>query len=191
MRQIKLKMAVLSVTAILLTFFSQASLAYYTTIGRATNVVTTGDIRFIIHETTDQGTSFPQEGVYVMPGDVVSKQVTVESDCQHPFYLRVKIVCGVNEETLPDAECFRLNINEEYWQPVDGWYYYKDVVRPGESTPYIFSQVEIVGQQVDNAYLGKTLTLSVAAQAVQSENNPITGTNTFEASGWPEEGSSS
>lgn len=184
----KLKMTVVSLAAILLTFFTQTTLAYYTTIGRATNVVTTGDIRFIIHETTDQGTPFPAEGVYIMPGDVVSKQVTIESDCRHPFYLRVRLVCGVNDEALPREDCFRLNINEEHWQLVDGWYYYKGMVQPGETTPCVFSQVEIVGERVDNAYLGKTLTLTVVAQAVQSEHNPVTGTNTFEASGWPEEG---
>lgn len=188
MQKIKLKMAVVSLVAILLTFFTQTSLAYYTTLGRATNVVTTGDIRFIIHETTDQGTAFPEQGVYIVPGDIVSKQVTIESDCEQPFYLRVKLVYGVDEQTLPDEECFRVNINNEYWQLVDGWYYYKGIVEPGQTTPHVFSQVEIVGDQVDNAYLGKTLTLSVVAQGVQSVHNPVNGTNTYEASGWPEEG---
>lgn len=188
MKRIKLKLTVISLVAILLTFFTQASLAFYTTIGRATNVVTTGEIRFIIHETTDQGTPFPEEGVYIVPGDVVSKQVTVESDCEQPFYLRVKLVYGVDEQELSSEECFLVNINQEYWQLVDGWYYYKGIVEPGQTTPYVFSQVEIVGSKVDNSYLGKTLTLSVVAQGVQSAHNPVTGTNTYEASGWPEEG---
>lgn len=188
MKKIKLKLAVISLVAILLTFFTQASLAYYTTIGRATNVVTTGDIRFIIHETTDQGTPFPEEGVYIVPGDVVSKQVTIESDCEQPFYLRVKLVYGVDGEALSTEECFRVNVNEDHWQLVDGWYYYKGIVEPGQTTPYVFSQVEIVGSEVDNSYLGKTLTLSVVAQGVQSVHNPVNGTNTYEASGWPAEG---
>ena len=182
MKRIKLKLTVISLVAILLTFFTQASLAFYTTIGRATNVVTTGEIRYIIHETTDQGTPFPEEGVYIVPGDVVSKQVTIESDCDQPFYLRVKLVYGVDEQELSSDECFRVNIN------VDGWYYYKGTVEPGQTTPYVFSQVEIVGSEVDNSYLGKTLTLSVVAQGVQSAHNPVNGTNTYEASGWPEEG---
>ena len=188
MNKIKLRVVVISMVSILLTFFTQTSLAYYTTIGRATNVVTTGDIRFIIHETTDQGTPFPEEGVYIVPGDVVSKQVTIESDCEQPFYLRVKLVYGVAGQELPAEECFRVNINTDDWQLVDGWYYYKGIVEPGQTTPYVFSQVEIVGDKVDNAYLGKTLTLSVLAQGVQSVHNPVNGTNTFEAAGWPEEG---
>ena len=184
----KSKLLLIALAAILATVLTQPTLAYYTTIGRATNVVTTGDIRFIIHETTNQGTPFPEEGVYIVPGDIVSKQVTIESDCEQPFYLRVKLVYGVDGTALSAEECFRVNINEAHWQLVDGWYYYKGVVEPGQTTPHVFSQVEIVGSEVDNSYLGKTLTLSVVAQGVQSVHNPVNGTNTYEASGWPAEG---
>ncbi len=188
MGKIKLRFLTIAFIALLVTFFSQETLAYYTTVGKATNVVTSGDIQLIIHETTDQGTEFPAEGVYIMPGDVVSKEVTVENDCTHPFYLRVKLVYGIEEEELSSEDCFKLNINEEYWKlHEDGWYYYTGIVRPGETTPQVFSHVEIVGSKVDNSYIGKTLTLTVKAQAVQSENNPLIGTDTYTASGWPEE----
>lgn len=187
MGKIKLKVLVIAYAAIIMTFVSQSSLAYYSTIGRATNVVTSGNIRFIIHETTDQGNAFPEEGVYIVPGDIVSKEVKIESDCEHPFYLRVKIVYGVNSQELSAEDCFKLNINDEYWELHDGWYYYKGIVNPKETTPHVFSHVEIVGAKVDNRYIGKTLTLTVNAQAVQSENNPITDGNTYTASGWPKE----
>ena len=185
--KIKLKTATIALIAVILTFFSQGTLAYYSTVGKATNVVTSGNIQFIIHEKTDAGTDFPKEGVYIVPGDIVSKRVSIESDCEHPFYLRVKIVYGVDSKELSAEDCFKLNINEEFWEQHDGWYYYKGIVNPGETTPNVFSHVEIVGSKVDNSYIGKTLTLSVVAQAVQSENNPIDGDDTFTASGWPKE----
>ena len=187
MGKIKLRIAVVAIVAILLTFFSQNTVAYFQTVGKATNVVTSGDIQFIIHEMTDQGTAFPEEGVYIIPGDVVSKEVTIESDCNHPFYLRVKIVYGVDAKELPAEECFKLNINEKDWILSDGWYYYNGIVNPGETTPNVFSHVEIVGSKVDNSYIGKTLTLSVIAQAVQSENNPMPGENPSSVAGWPSE----
>lgn len=183
--KIKIKLTTIALIAIVLTFFSQGTLAYYSTVGKATNVVTSGNIQFIIHEMTDQGTEFPLEGVYIVPGDIVSKEVSIESDCEHPFYLRVKIVYGVNSEELSAEDCFKLNINEEHWEYHDGWYYYKGIVEPRETTPNVFSHVEIVGSKVDNSYIGKTLTLSVVAHAVQSENNPVSGTDTYTASGWP------
>ena len=187
MVKIKMKIFVIALAAMLLTLMSQVTLAYYSTVGKATNVVTSGNIQFMIHEMTDQGTEFPEEGVYIVPGDIVSKKVSIESDCDHPFYLRVKIVYGVNSQELSAEDCFKLNINEKYWQLHDGWYYYTGIVSPGEMTPNVFSHVEIVGSKVDNSYIGKTLTLTVNAQAVQSENNPISNGNTYTASGWPKE----
>lgn len=187
MGKFKFRLAVISVIAILFTFLTQNTVAYYSTVGLATNVVTSGNIRFIIHETNDQGTEFPEEGVYIIPGDVVSKKVNIESDCDHPFYLRVKILYGSSSKELPADECFKLNIDENLWEYHDGWYYYKGVVEPYETTPNVFSHVQIVGSKVDNSYIGETLTLTVRAHAVQSENNPVEGTNTFEALGWPTE----
>ena len=187
LRKIKMRLFAIAVVAIIMTLFTQESLAYYATVGTATNVVTSGSIRFIIHEMTDQGTPFPTEGVYIMPGDVVSKQVSIESDCDHPFYLRVKPVYSVDAQDLPAEECFKLNIDETNWQLHEGWYYYTGIVEPGKTTPNFFSYVEIVGSQVDNRYLPNTLSLTVVAQAVQSENNPITDNNTYTAFGWPAE----
>ncbi len=185
--KIKLKISVIAFVAVLFTLMSQASLAYYTTVGKATNVVTSGNIRFIIHEMTESGTEFPKEGIYILPGDIVSKKVSVQSDCAHPFYLRVKPVFDINSQELSAEDCFKLNINTDDWELHDGWYYYKGIVNPDETTPEVFSHVEIVGSEVDNDYIGKTLTLTVNAQAVQSENNPLTDGNTYTALGWPAE----
>ena len=187
LRKIKLRLAAISLAAVILTLLTQGTLAYYTTVGKATNVVTSGNITLQINEMTDQGTPFPEEGVYITPGDVVSKIVTVENICEHPFYLRVKLVHGINSQELPSEDCLKLNIDDKNWTYKDGWYYYTGIVEPGETTPYIFSHVEIVGSKVDNSYIGKTLTLSVIAQAVQSQNNPIIDGDTTTASGWPAE----
>lgn len=187
MGRTKLKIFVVALVTALIMLINTSTLSYYTTVGKATNVVTSGNVRFIIHEMTDQGTRFPQDGVYIMPGDVVSKKVTIESDCDHPFYLRVKMVYGIDSQELSAEDCFKLNINEQYWVLHDGWYYYTSVVEPGETTPAVFSHVEIVGSSIDNSYLGSTLSLTVKAQAVQSENNPIVDGNTYTASGWPAE----
>lgn len=187
MGKIKRILLTIALLAIVVTFTAQGSLAYYTTIGQATNVVTSGNIRFIIHETTDSGEEFPQQGVTVLPGAVVSKQVSIENDCEHPFYLRVKIVYSANGEALPAEDCFKLDIDTQHWLLKDGWYYYNGVVEPGQTTPYLFTKAEVVGDTVNNRYIGKTLNLSVVAHAVQSENNPIAGEDVTTAAGWPQE----
>jgi len=187
LRKIRMRFLAIGLAAILVSLLSQPALAYYTTLGTATNVVTSGNVTLQINEMTDQGTPFPEEGVYVIPGDIVSKVVTVENVCQHPFYLRVKLVYGADSEALSAEECFKLNINSENWVFHDGWYYYTGILQPGEETPYVFSHVEIVGSMVNTSHIGKTLSLTVLAQAVQSENNPIENGDTTTAQGWPAE----
>lgn len=187
LEKIKLKLIIIALAASLLTFLSQGSLAYYSTAGTAENVVTSGNVKLMIHETTDQGTEFPKEGVYIVPGDIVSKEVHIENICEHPFYLRVKMVYGVNSEELSSEDCFKLNINEKYWKYSDGWYYYQGILQPAEMSPEVFSHVEIVGSKVDNRYIGKTLTMTVKAQGVQSENNPVKDGHYELVGGWPRE----
>lgn len=179
----KSRLLLIAVAAIVLTVLTQPTLAYYTTIGTATNVVTSGGIQLKIHEKTADGSDFPAEGVYVIPGDIVSKQVSVENVCDHPFYLRVKLVSGTNDQTLTADDCLKLNIDERNWTYLDGFYYYNRILQPGETTPTLFTQVEIVGSKIDKAHIGSALSLKVNAYAVQSENNPADFP--WDAAGWP------
>ena len=185
MEKWKKKLLAIAITAALLTLVTQPALAYYTVIGRATNVVTSGEIKLRIHEKTAEGADFPAEGVYIIPGETVSKVVSIENICTHPFYLRVALSNGSSHTSLDPRECFRVNINRRFWtEREDGYYYYNRVLKPGETTEYIFSEVEIVGKAVDQSHIGSALTLTVDAYAVQSENNPAE--QPWDASGWPE-----
>ena len=179
------KLLLIALAAILVTVLTQPTLAYYTTVGTATNVVTSGDIQLMIHEKTADGSNFPTEGVYIIPGDIVSKQVSVENVCAHPFYLRVKLVSGSTDEALTAEDCLKMDIDTVNWTYVDGFYYYNRILQPGETTPALFTQVEIVGSKVDQTHIGSTLSLTVNAYAVQSEHNPAE--HPWDASGWPAE----
>lgn len=184
MKTIKLRLMVLAVLAIVFALLTQGSLAYYTTIGQANNVITSGNIKFIIHEKMRDGSDFPEDGMFVTPGQVVEKIVTIQSACEHPFYLRVKLVSSVSGSDLSVDDCLGIDIDTENWIPRnDGYYYYVDIVQPGDTTKTFFNQVEIIGEKIGNEFLGKTLSLTVSAEAVQSENNPAE--NTWDAQGWP------
>ena len=192
MGKLKLRIFFVALAAMLVALLSQPVSVDYQTYWKSasvvtTNVVTTGGIRLAIQEKYEKGKEFPAEGVYIIPGDVVSRQVSIKSNCDNPFYLRVKVVCGVNAQELSADDCFKLNINEADWEFHEGWYYYKGIVEPGQTTSDLFSQVEIVGAQVNSSYIGKILTLTVNAQAVQSQNNPITDGKAYTAAGWPRE----
>lgn len=183
--KIRRRMFVIAFTAIIATLFSQTSLAYYATSGTATNVITTGDVHIAIIEKMDNGQDFPKEGVYIMPGSIVSKIVTVANTGSHPCWVRVKLTNGVTNEAL-SGDIFDVNINNNDWiTGTDGYYYYKAVVEPGETTQKLFSQVRIAGD-IDNSYAGENVTLTVCAFAVQSENNPAD--SPLNVSGWPSDG---
>lgn len=179
----KSSLLLIAIAAIVLTVLTQPTMAYYTTYGKATNVVTAGDVQLQIHEKTADGSDFPAEGVYVIPGDIVSKQVSVENVCDHPFYLRVKLVSSTTNQELPPDECMKLDIDTANWTYQDGYYYFNRILQPGEITNPLFTQVEIVGEKVDRTHGGSTLSLTVNAYAVQSENNPAQFP--WSASGWP------
>jgi hypothetical protein len=184
--KLKLRLLIFSLAAIVATLISQGTLAFYSVIGTATNVVTSGNIKLAIHETSGDGTPFPEEGVYVIPGQIVSKRATVENICGHPFYLRVKLVDEIDSEELSSEDCFGIDINDSAWTVrEDGYIYYNEVLEPGATTPPVFTEVEIIGDKIDNKYIGRVLTLTVKAFAVQQENNPAQ--HPWEAEGWPEE----
>lgn len=184
MRKFKLRLTVIALLACIMTILSQGTLAYYSTVGTATNVVTSGDIRLIIHETSGDGSPYPEEGIYVIPGQIISKRVTIENDCTHPFYLRVKLVNGIDSSELSAEECFGIDLNSTDWTlRDDGYIYYNYILDAGTTTSPVFTEVEIVGSKVDTSFIGKTLSLTVNAYAVQSENNPSDAP--WDAVGWP------
>ena len=179
----KLRLLLIAFAAIIVTVLTQPTLAYYTKLGVATNVITTNGVQLEIIEKTADGNDFPAEGVTVIPGDIVSKRVSVANVCNQPFYLRVKLVSSTTNETLSPEECLRMDIDTVHWTYLDGYYYYNAILNPAETTPALFTQVEIVGSKIDQSHTGSLLRLVVNAYAVQSANNPAA--HPWDASGWP------
>lgn len=180
----KKKLSIVFGIIAILAIISVGTLAYFTSEQNAENVISAGNIKLEIHEKTASGEDFPEEGIIVMPGDTVSKIVTVENTGDHPLYLRVKLTEGVSDEALTEDDCLDININRSCWLEKDGYYYYYRALQSGETTEQLFSEVYFDLYNIDNKYLGKYFTLNVAASAVQSENN---GSDVLNAMGWPEE----
>lgn len=180
----KKKLTIIAIIVALLAILSIGTYAYFSTEQNAHNVITAGNVNLEIHEKTASGEDFPKEGIVVMPGDTVSKIVTVENTGDHPLYLRVKLTEGVSDEALTTDDCLSIDINRSCWLEKDGYYYYYRALGAGETTEQLFSEVYFDLYSIDNKYLGKQFTLNVAASAVQSENN---GTDVLSAVGWPVE----
>lgn len=177
------KTLLLCMIAVLISLVYAGTYANDTKSAVATNTITSGSVDLIVHETDEKGEPYPTDPVVILPGDVVSKVVTVENSGNQPMYLRVRLTPGVNDAELSAEGCIHMDINDTDWIAEGNYYYYNRALNPGETTTPIFTKVTFVGDKVTNAYLGKQFSLDVSAFAVQSAHN---GETPLEAQGWPE-----
>ena len=181
----KVKLCFIAFLMLIMSLISFDTLAYYTVTGTARNVITFGELPSEVIETTATGDEFPEEGVYVMPGDLVSKIVKVANTSEHPFYVRVKLVKGSDNVELTPEECLAIETDTVNWTLAeDGYYYYNKAVPGYGVTEPLFREVEVVGDKITKEQIGSILTVTVKVFVVQSENNADTP---FEAVGWPTE----
>lgn len=86
-----------------------------------------------------------------------------------------------DEKTKPFENLSGVMLNTTDWTEKDGYYYYKEALKPGEVTAPIFTAVTFK-PEMGNEYQNATATVDVSAQAVQTANN---GDTVMDAKGWP------
>ncbi|MGN0745866.1 MAG: SipW-dependent-type signal peptide-containing protein [Aristaeellaceae bacterium] len=180
-RRLVLLALVLCIAAVTAT----GTLAYFTAEETAYNVITTGVLDMILHETTTGGKPFPKDGLdNLMPGMVVEKRVTVENAGSVEFYLRVAVDKAISPAKGIQAELnfdhITLDMNTADWTLRDGYYYYNRALLPGETTNPLFTTVTFA-PEMGNEYMNARVEINVRAQAVQSRNN---GDSPLTAVGW-------
>lgn len=157
-----------------------ATLAYFTSSDTATNVVTTGNVKIEIHETTNEN---PEDYVYVpdkgivytkpyVPGSVISKIPIIKNTGSNSAYVRARIVFlddNNNEVSFGDHQKPEIDI-QNAWLSTDGiYYYYSSVLAPGEETSPLFTAVSIPTSW-GNDMADFKFNVVVKAEAVQSDN---------------------
>ena len=184
--------AVLAITSILAVMVFQ-TLAFFTAEDTALNRVTMGNVALILNDDTINPETealepFPVNGLsLVMPGDVVDKIVSVTNDGDNPIWVRIKLdrsIILAGEAADVDFNVLGLDLNDEDWtEGTDGWFYYNEILVPGETTENLFTQVTFP-TSLGNAFMNARVEIDVLAQGVQSQNNGVT---VQEAAGWPAE----
>lgn len=186
----KRKLLIVSVVAICIAILAAGSLAYFTAEGKAHNVITTGGVEITLEEWADEDMTKPynKDAVSVMPGTKVTKIVQVKNTGASDAWVRVKVEKNIRLGTEipgvdnPQEELVALEINTLDWElDTDGFYRYKSVLKPGETTNPILRSVEFK-PAMDNVYQNAQISVDISAQAVQYANN---GTTVMAAQGWP------
>ena len=187
----KKKLLAAALAVMCLSIAAYGTLAYFTASDIATNVVTAGNVEIELKETTavdGQDTPGEFEDLSgIVAGQEVSKIVQVENVGDNPAYVRIEVekaitlAEGMSGEV--DLDLIQLDFNTADWVEKDGYYYYKYPVAANEITTPLFTTVTF-GKDMDNLYQNSKATITVRAQAVQSQNN---GSDVLKASGWPQE----
>lgn len=180
----KRKLLILSVLAICVAILAAGSLAYFTSEGKAHNVITSGGVEIAVQEWADEGRTTPFEDLTgVMPDTTVTKIAEIKNTGASDAWVRVKVEKNIKlqGEGTPNTALVELKLNIADWTEKDGYYYYTKALKPGEVTAPIFTAVTF-NATMGNEYQNATATVDVSAQAVQTANN---GATAMDAQGWP------
>lgn len=187
----KEKLSVVAILAIFLAIMSAGTWAYFTTSEQVHNVITTGSVDITLQEWADEAKTEPfvdLEGI--LPGRQVTKIPEVVNSGENPVFVRIKLtkaITWLDEVENPDEvdlDKVTLDLNETDWVEQDGYYYYRKVLLPGETTEPLFTTVSF-DVTMGNVFQNAQISIDITAQAVQSANN---GTDPLKALGWPAEG---
>lgn len=180
----KRKLLILSVLAICIATLAAGTLAYFTSEGKAHNVLTTGGVEITVQEWADEEKTKPFEDLTgIMPGMTVTKIAEIKNTGASDAWVRVKVEKNIKlqGDGTPDTSLVELKLNTADWTEKDGYYYYTKALKPGEVTVPVFTAVTF-NAAMGNDYQNATATVDVSAQAVQTANN---GDTVMDAKGWP------
>ena len=189
-RKMKKKIFVCALIAICLSIVAVSTAAFDTYNGKATNVITVGNIKIELQQLSAQNEgeapSFSAENEFaVHPGVEISKTVQVKNVGNNPAWIRISVEKvihlseGINE--IPDVDLIGFDIDTEHWTLKDGYYYYTEALEPGQTTSPLFTKIQF-SAQMGNIYQKSTANVDIKVHAVQVAHN---GETVLEASGWP------
>lgn len=186
------RVLVFALAVIVCALAASGTVAYFTSQETARNVITASSFDISIKEQTLENGEFidyPAEPIKVLPGASVSKVATIQNNDADGF-IRCKYVITVldangNKIDYPEDQIKMVIASDSDWlqkEEADGWFYYKNILKKGESTTP-FTKEFVIAPELEN-FDGETICVDIIAQGVQADNN---GEDVLTAMGWPEE----
>lgn len=194
----KKRIASVALIVLILALFAYGTTAFISAEGRATNVITTGTVSMLLTEKYDKtqaeaivdggGVMTGLKFENVMPSQTLSKEPVIENTGSQSFWLRVRLTASMTDPTGKPLDTGVIDydgLDASLWTDgQDGWLYYNEAVKTGESVS-VFKSVTF-DASMGNEYQGARAEIAIAAQAVQTANNPIPdGGSILDVQGWP------
>lgn len=153
--------------------------AYFTDTATVTNHASMGIVDIDLKEYTldSNGRKVDwADKTNVLPGDTIDKIAEINvvdgaADC----YVRAKVEITCRDEDLAEDSRMltldNLNVSATNWYycEADGYFYYKTILKSGDSPITLFSEVSIPSSW-DNDWSLEQLSIDVTAEAIQSKN---------------------
>ena len=180
------RIVILSLIGILVVaIIGGSSMAQVTRKAETENIISSGEISVKLLNKTKNGDDMPELITHIVPGDTLDNVVSVKNTCQYDEYIRVsldKVIYETAEENaiLDDSKATFL-LNEEDWtyNERDGYYYYNDVLKAGETSEVLYDGI-FLSYSMGNEYKLAVMDVEITVEAVQSVNNG----DVFTAEGW-------
>lgn len=143
-----------------------STFSWFTKSDRVENVIRSKERLFSFRIDED----FLEPVVPIEPGNSVEKAVRAENTGDLPGFVRLLVlteIISADGVPLPaDTSVVTFNdVNTSEWLYVNGWWYYLDVLEPGDVTPNIFSGVTFAPSMPDE-YQNAGMKIEVKLEAV-------------------------
>jgi hypothetical protein len=176
MRKVRVKHCVIALAvaaaALSAIFSAQGTLAWLNHSDSRDNEV--GVIQYIFSHQVQEDFTPPGPGEKLTAGEMLEKKSWVANDGDIPAFVRVKVFPVL---TAPDgllhcearfgAQLRYVDLRTADWMDGgDGWFYYRGVVEPGESTEPLFEDIELDQDIVADS--DAVLTITIIAEAVET-----------------------
>lgn len=160
------------------------TLAYFTDTDETSNMTTIGHVDGSLEErTNEKNVEQTEDGITyldkIVPGDVISKEPYIVLDGEsQSAYARVTITvdsdADLDSEQKAKLELVKDNLDinnaEGWYKGNDGYYYYNQILNPGDTSKNIFTKVTIPGAQWDNTMTNLDMKIKIKGELIQSDN---------------------
>lgn len=155
--------------------FAGMSLAAWQITGSTDNILTMSSYKNqIVEEYEEPG--------HVDPSGEVSKTVNVSNTGNVDTIIRVSLKRQFGtersdgsfiEDKMLDPEMILLNLNTTWWMEKDGYYYYREVLKAGETTKEPLMTSYRLSEKAGNEYKVKDARILVNMESVQAQGNAV------------------
>jgi len=176
-----------------------STLAFFTDNDSKTNTFTMGNVNGTLEETKEdgsKGTLDPDTGITyneVLPGDQLSKRpFMVLGGNSADAYARIKLTWDTSKLSSDEQKAMfaqftpqLVGVGDKWvYNEADGYYYYQDVIKAGNSTQELFQTVSIP-QEWTNTMKDVSFALKVEGDFIQADNfTPGTDQTTGKINSW-------